>query len=104
MLRNIPLAAALATTLGLASLAHAQGGGLGPVPPGGPAPKPVKLTTKDVERLIEVLPKVAKEGAKFIARQTPGAPQDPKAGESEEMKKIDSILSGQGLTMMDFAM
>ncbi len=99
MQARLSTAALLLLLVAMPQAASAQG--MSPVPQ--PAPKPVTLTKQDVERLLVVLPQVAKEGAKFNRKN--GGEADPRAlRDSAEMQHIEGILKQHGLTMMDFAM
>src|SRR4051812_17110819 len=88
----------------LASAAFAQGP-MG-AEPGAPAmgpgqmPQPAKLTTKDVERLLKVIPEVAKESAKHM---TPGGAPPSQEEQRKQMEQVEVMLKAQGLTVLDFA-
>jgi hypothetical protein len=66
-------------------------------------PKPVELSTKDVERLLQILPQVARLGAEHNARMQREGEAPDAQNSSPEQAKLKQVLSANGLTMSEFA-
>jgi len=102
----LALVAVVATsTHALAHAGHDHSHDQGPPPmamPPMPSPADVKLTKPDVEKLIKVLPQIAKESAKHRDKApTPGlnVPADPEA-----LERLQGILAKEDMNMVDFSM